>query len=66
MQILTEIQSLTQAFFSYPFAMNLITLIGIVLFFNPIPTINQIAHFLPSNTCIVKVIKEVTKEKGKN
>ncbi len=50
MEILTEIQSLTQAFFSYPFAMNLITLIEIILFFNPIPTVSQIAHFLPSNT----------------
>lgn len=50
MEILSEIQSLTQMFFSYPFAMNLITLIEIVLFFSPIPTISQIAHFLPSNT----------------
>jgi len=50
MEILSEIQSLTQAFFSYPFAINLITLIEIIIFFSPIPTISQIAHFLPSNT----------------
>ena len=36
--------------FSYPFAMNLITLIEIILFFSPSPTISQISYFLPSNT----------------
>jgi hypothetical protein len=50
MQILSEIQSLTQMLFSYPFAMNLITLIEIILFFSPSPTISQISYFLPSNT----------------
>jgi len=36
--------------FSYPFAMNLITLIEIILFFSPSPTISQISYFIPSNT----------------
>jgi hypothetical protein len=54
MQILSEIQSLTQMLFSYPFAMNLITLIEIILFFSPSPTISQISYFLPSNTVFKK------------
>ena len=36
--------------FSYPFAMNFITLIEIICFFRPSPTISQISYVFPSNT----------------